>query len=178
MKTEKLYLASTGKEVKVGDQIKGHFCKDGITSVIVITLTDAIIPMLKTAGILVTTSPKTKESCTTLMPDIIQSIANRMGWKPQKVEGYLNAIDAMMPMAAFNIILREVAIILDQKYPDHINKSEKIFCISPLDGRIHEVCKAHIKNYRNFAAFRSIEDAKLACSLLREPLKEMFKSGE
>lgn len=178
MKTEKLYLASTGREVTVGDQIRGHFCKDGITSVFVITLSDAIIPILKAEGILVTTPPKTKMLSTPLMPSIIQRIANRTGWKPQKVEGCLNAVSTMMPTAAFNIILREVAVMLDQKYPDHINKSERIFCISPLDGRIHEVCKAHIKNYKNFAAFRSIEDAKLACSLLREPLKKLFTSGE
>ena len=178
MKTEKLYLASTGREVTVGDQIRGLFCKDGITSAIVITLSDAVIPMLKDAGILVTTPPRTKMPDAPSVSSIIQRIADRTGWKPQKVEGYLNAIDAMMPMAAFNIVLREVAIMLDQKYPDHINKSKRIFCISPLDGRIHEVCKAHIKNYRNFAAFRSVEDAKLACNFLRKPLKEMFKSGE
>lgn len=178
MKTEKLYLADTGEEVTVGDLIRGSFCKDGITSVIVFTLSDAIIPMLKAEGLLVTTPPKTKKSDAPSMSDVIQRIANRIGWKPQKVEDYLNAIYTMMPMAAFNLVLREIAIMIDQKYPDHINKSEKIFCISPLDGRIHEVCKAHIKNYRNFAAFRSIEDAKLACNLLRGHLKEMFKSGE
>jgi hypothetical protein len=43
-----------------------------------------------------------------------------------------------------------------------------------LDGRIYKVNKAHIKNYRNFAAFRSIEDAKTACKILREILKSMY----
>lgn len=175
MKTEKLYLASTGREVKPGDQIRGHFCKDGITSVTVITINDAVIPMLKAAGILVTTPPK---DCVPTVSTVTERFANRMGWKPQKVENYLNSVAEIMPMAAFNMVLREVAVMLDEKYPDHINKSEKIYCISPLDGRIHEVCKAHIKNYRNFAAFRTIEDAKLACSILREPLKDMFKSGK
>lgn len=175
MKTEKLYLASTGREVKPGDQIRGHFCKDGITSVTVITISDAVIPMLKAAGILVTTPPN---ATVPTVSTAIERIANRMGWKPQKVEGYLNAMADIMPMAAFNLVLREIAVMLDEKYPDHINKSEKIYCISTLDGRIHEVCKGHIKNYRNFAAFRTIEDAKLACGILREPLKEMFKSGK
>lgn len=174
MKTEKLYLASTGREVKLGDQIRGHFCKDGITSVTVITISDAVIPMLKAAGILVTTPPKDRVPT---VSTVIERLANRMGWKPQKVESYLNGAAEIMPMAAFNIILREVAVMLDEKYLGHINNSEKIYCISPLDGRIHEVCKAHIKNYRNFAAFRTIEDAKLACNILRGPLKEMFKSG-
>lgn len=175
MKTEKLYLASTGREVKIGDQIQGHFCRDGITSMTLITISDAVIPMLKAAGILVTTPPK---NSVPTVSAVIERLANRLGWKPQKVESYLNGVAEIMPMAAFNMVLREVAIMLDEKYPDHINKSERIYCISPLDGRIHEVCKGHIKNYRNFAAFRSIDDAKLACGILREPLKEMFKSGK
>ena len=175
MKTEKLYLASTGREVTYGDQIIGHFCKDGITSATVITISDAIIPLLKDAGILVTTPPK---DTGVTMSKVTKRIATRLGWKPQKVERYLDSVDEIMPMAAFNMVVREIAVMLDEKYPDHINKSEKIYCISPLDGRIHEVCKAHIKNYRNFAAFRTIEDAKLACSILRKSLKDMFKSGK
>ena len=175
MKTEKLYLASTGREVTYGDQIIGHFCKDGITSATVITISDAVIPLLKDAGILVTTPPK---DTGVTMSKVTKRIANRLGWKPQKVERYLDSVDEIMPMAAFNMVVREIAVMLDEKYPDHINKSEKIYCISPLDGRIHEVCKAHIKNYRNFAAFRTIEDAKLACSILRKSLKDMFKSGK
>ena len=175
MKTEKLYLASTGKEVNYGDQIIGNFCKDGSTSMIVITISDAVVPMLKASGILVTTPPKDTD---VTMYKAMERIANRLGWKIQKVKRYLNSVAEIMPMAALNMIVKEIAVMLDEKYPDHINKSEKIYCISSLDGRIHEVCKAHIKNYRNFAAFRTIEDAKLACSILREPLKDMFKSGK
>ena len=47
MKNEKLYLASNGKEVTYGDRIKGHFCENGVTSVIIATVTDATIPILK-----------------------------------------------------------------------------------------------------------------------------------
>lgn len=175
MEKEKLYLAGTGKEAVIGDQIRGHFKNGDITTVTIVTISDTTIPMLKEAGILVTT-PATHTIPT--VSQAIERIAKRLGWKPQKVEGYLNNMVAIMPMSAFNMVAREIAVMLDEKYPDHINKSEKIYCISPLDGRIHEVCKKHIKNYRNFAAFRSIEDAKIACGILREPLKEMFKSGK
>lgn len=175
MEKEKLYLASTGKEVAIGDKIQGHFVKGDVASVTVITISDTTIPMLKDAGILVTTP--TVHSVPTVS-QAIERIAERLSWKPQKVEGYLNTLATIMPMAAFNMVAREIAIMLDAKYPDHINKSEKIYCISTLDGRIHEICKKHIKNYRNFAAFRSIDDAKIACNVLREPLKEMFKSGK
>ena len=45
-----------------------------------------------------------------------------------------------------------------------------------LDGRITKANKAYIKNYRNFAAFRTIEDAKIACRIVKPILTEMFKS--
>lgn len=171
---EKLYLAINGKPVTKGDVIHLKSGREDIVSISAITVSDFTIPLLKEAGVIVTSPPSVAPSISAC----INRIADRMGWKPQKVERILNTTAEMLPMAAFNIMVREIAIALDAKYPDHINKSEKIFTISPLDGRIHEICKAHIKNYRNFAAFRTIEDAKLACSILREPLKEMFKSGK
>lgn len=104
----------------------------------------------------------------------IQKIADKKGWRFEKANGWLGSIEEINPSAALNIVLREIAVELDKKYDDHIEKSEKIFVISHLDGRIHEMPKAHIKNYRNFAAFRTIEDARIACSILRDHLKKMY----
>lgn len=105
-------------------------------------------------------------------------IADKKGWSVEKTVDWINSINEICPIAAFNIIVREIAIYLDKKYKDHIEKSENTYVISPLDGRIHSVAKKHIKNYRNFAAFRSIEDAKFACKILRDPLKHMFRSAK
>lgn len=108
---------------------------------------------------------------------ILHRIATKKGWRFEKVNGWLGSIYDTSPIAAFNIVAREIAVLLDEKYSDHIENSEKIFSISPLDGRIHELCKAHIKNYRNFAAFRTMEDAKIACAILKGPLKMMFSNN-
>lgn len=108
----------------------------------------------------------------------IQKIADRLGWKIEKVYNYLNNVDAILPSAAFSMVLREIAIELDKKYKDHINDSPEIYVISLLNGKITKATKAHIKNYRNFAAFRSIDDARIACRITKDILKEMFKSGE
>lgn len=104
----------------------------------------------------------------------VKKVAERNGWKPEKANGWLASIERVCPIAALSIVLREIAIELDKKYEDHIENCEKVFIISTLDGRIHEASKAQIKNYRNFAAFRTLEDAKLACSILREKLKSMY----
>lgn len=104
----------------------------------------------------------------------IESLAKKMRWKPEKMRGYLNTLWEINPSAAFSVLLKEIAIELDKKYKDHISNCKEFFIISTADGRIHKTLKAYIKNFRNFAAFRTEEDARIACRILRLELKEMF----
>lgn len=176
MNTKKFYLASTGKEIKMGDTIKGTYCKDGVTVETLITVSDATVPILKNMGI-IDICTITRNTIPTITA-VIERIASRLGWNTRKVKDVLSSISEIMPMAAFNILLREVALMLDEKYPDHISKSEEIYCISSLNGVIYKVEKPYIKSYKNFAAFRTIEDAKLACKILKVSLRVMFNSGK
>lgn len=187
---EKFYLKN-GKEVQIGDTLtkviktKHPLFGEG-TVVESVAVTKAAIPQLLKAGIISKSIGKVvKEAEEHEMEEkklslnyYIEKLAERLGWKVEKVYNYLNTIDSVYPAAAFSMVLREVAIELDKKYEDHIEKSPEIYVISMLDGRITKANKAHIKNYRNFAAFRSVEDAKFACSVTREILKELFKSGK
>lgn len=182
---EKIYLTN-GKEVQIGDtltkvsKVKDHFFGKG-TVVQHIVVTEDILPELLKLGI-VTTAKPTKSTVVEFevpmeLDYYIQKIAEKLGWKVEKVYNYLNSVDTILPAAAFSIVLREVAVELDKKYEDHIEKSPEIYVISMLDGRITKANKAHIKNYRNFAAFRTVEDAKIACSIVRDILKELFKNN-
>lgn len=180
---EKIYLPN-GKEVQIGDtltkvsKVKDPFFDKG-TIVQHIVVTKDILPELLKAGIVTTTKPAKSVVETEVPMELeyyIQKIAGRLGWKIEKVYNYLNSVDAILPVAAFSMVLREIAIELDKKYEDHIGKSPEIYVISMLDGRITKANKAHIRNYRNFAAFRSVSDAKTACSIVRDILKEMFKN--
>ena len=105
-----------------------------------------------------------------------KNIADRLGWHMSKVKNFIRMTFDCNIASGFSILLKEVAIELDKKYKDHINNCEELYIISTMDGRIHKVPRAHIKNFRNFAAFRTEEDAKIACRILKAPLKEMFKS--
>ena len=181
---EKIYLTN-GKEVQIGDtltkvsKVKDPFFGKGIVAQHIVVTKD-ILPKLLEAGIVTTTKPAKSVVETEVPMELeyyIQKIAERLGWKIEKVYSYLNSVDAILPVAAFSMILREVAIELDKKYKDHIEKSPEIYVISMYDGRITKVNKAHIKNYRNFAAFRSVNDAKIACSIVRDILKGMFKNN-
>ena len=181
---EKIYLTN-GKEVQIGDtltkvsKVKDPFFGKG-TIVQHIVVTKDILPKLLEAGIVTTTKPAKSVVETEVPMELdyyIEKIANKLNWKVEKVYNYLNNVDTILPAAAFSMVLREIAIELDKKYKDHIEKSPEIYVISLLDGRITKANKAHIKNYRNFAAFRTIEDAKIACTITRDILKEMFKNN-
>lgn len=189
-KTMKKFYLKNGKEVQVGDTITKviktkHPLLGEVTMVENVVVTEAALPKLIEKGIITTSlgsdfdvdKVKHAESHMNLHY-YVEKLAKKLNWKVEKMCNYLNTIDSVYPAAAFSMILREVAIELDKKYEDHIEKSPEIYVISMLDGKITKANKAHIKNYRNFAAFRSVEDAKTACSIVREILKELFKSGK
>lgn len=189
-KTMKKFYLKNGKEVQVGDTITKviktkHPLLGEVTMVENVVVTEAALPKLIEKGI-ITTSLGSDFDVDKVKPaeshmDLhyyVEKLAKKLNWKVEKMYNYLNTIDSVYPAAAFSMILREVAIELDKKYEDHIEKSPEIYVISMFDGKITKANKAHIKNYRNFAAFRSVEDAKTACSIVREILKELFKSGK
>lgn len=163
-----LYLKD-GEEVHIGDVlVKGDK---------LYVVDEEIIPILIEQGVLYT-----KESLSEKKKDdlafYINKVAQRFGWKPAKACNYLNTIDSRYPAAAFAMVLREIAIELDKKYEDHISNSPEIYSISLTDGKITKLYKSSIRSYKNFAAFRTIDDAKFACKVLREVLKDMFRDGK
>lgn len=187
-KTMKKFYLKNGKEVQVGDTITKviktkHPLLGEVTMVENVVVTEAALPKLIEKGIITTSlgsdfdvdKVKHAESHMNLHY-YVEKLAKKLNWKVEKMYNYLNTIDSVYPAAAFSMILREVAIELDKKYEDHIEKSPEIYVISMLDGKITKANKAHIKNYRNFAAFRSISDAKIACSIVKDVLKELFKN--
>lgn len=181
---EKYYLTN-GKEVKVGDTISNvktfihpMLGKIDVTECIVVT--KDTLPILEQAGVILKYK-KNKENTNEVPMELnyyIEKIAKRLNWKVEKVYNHLNNVDTVLPAAAFSMVLREIAIELDKKYTDHIQDSPEIYVISLFDGRIIKANKAHIKNYKNFAAFRSVDDARIACKITKDILKEMFSGSK
>ena len=183
------FILKNGKEVKIGDRlikrsvVDTHFFRGVHLQEVIVN--EKTLPELIKAGVLTQVDCTHGTDChcghctnNEVPMDInfyIEKIAARLGWKPEKVYNYLSNVDSILPAAAFSMVLREIAVELDKRYEDHIENSPEIYVISMLDGRITKANKAHIKNYRNFAAFRSVSDAKIACSIVRDILKEMFK---
>ena len=171
-------MAKRGKEINFGDKILIVGAVNTPVGIIkaqkIVTVTKELMSkFIKEGKVNVVEEKGTNK----IWSNAIESLSKKTNWKEEKLLNILATLHLANPWAATQIVLREIAIELDKKYDDHINKSEKIYAISPQDGRIHEINKKTVKNYKAFPAFRSIEDAKIACSLIREHLKSIFSNA-
>ena len=175
---KKFILADSGKEINFGDRIL--IIEDINTPLSVARVQRVAVVTKELMGKLIKDGKVNvveENSINKIWNDAIKSLAKKTNWKEEKLLNILATLHLANPWAATQMVLREIAIELDKKYDDHINKSEKIYVISPQDGRIHEINKKTVKNYKAFPAFRNIEDAKIACSLIREHLKSIFSNA-
>lgn len=161
---KKFIVANSGKEINFGDKI--------LVQRVAVVTKELMDKLIKDGKVNVVG----ERDINKIWNDAIRSLTKKTNWKEEKLLNILATLHLANPWAATQMVLREIAIELDKKYDDHINESEKIYAISPQDGRIHEINKKTVKNYKAFPAFRSIEDAKIACSLIREHLKSIFSA--
>lgn len=174
----KKYLNSEGNEIKVGTPIvcKVLSTETGRRTTELCVATEEVLDKAVADGVL--TVVNSTEGGTHLSIEFyVKHLAERIGWKMSNLVKYLDNLYKIYPTAVFQILLREVAIVLDQKYPDHIERSKEIWIISLATGEIGKVPenKRHlIKNFRNFAAFRTLDDAMAAKHILKVPMKELF----
>lgn len=105
----------------------------------------------------------------------IFNLAEKKGWEPKKMVRYIENLTKFSPAAAAMVLLREIAIDFDDKHDGHIEDSEEIWTISMLNGKVEQVDKSTVKNYRNFPAFRSKTEAKEAHAILSKRLRKMFR---
>lgn len=174
---KKFILADSGKEINFGDRI---LIVEDINTSLSVARVQRVVVTKELMGKLIKDGKVNvveENGINNIWNDAIKSLAKKTNWKEEKLLNILATLHLANPWTATQMVLREIAIELDKKYDDHINKSEKIYVISPQDGRIHEINKKTVKNYKAFPAFRSVEDAKIACSLIREHLKLIFSNA-
>lgn len=105
----------------------------------------------------------------------ILNLADKKGWEPKKMIKYIENLTKFSPAAAAMVLLREIAIDFDDAHEGHIEDSKEIWTISMLNGKVKQVDKSKVKNYRNFPAFRSKSEAKEAHAILSKRLRKMFR---
>ena len=173
---KKLIFVKTGKEVEMGKKVVfGMDSAYGFMPFYTVIVCEESVPFLIKEGVI----KEVEEEGTHVDPNFyIEHLAKRIHWNVDNLKKYLGNLYTIYPAAVFSILLREVAIVLDEKYDNHIKNSKEIYGISSLNGEITKVKDLNkIKNFKNFAAFRTLEDAKKAKQILAEPMKLLFKRG-
>ena len=151
----KEFVTKDGSRVKEGDKlVKAITTPLGVIPVDIITLDEKSIPELVKEGVL-TEVP----SVTLSIPYCVEHLAKRIKWNVENLVKYFDNLYRIYPAAVFSIVLRELAIIMDEKYPDHISNSEQIWAIRMTDGKIVQITSP-IKSFNNFAAFRTLDRGK------------------
>lgn len=170
----KLKLKQTGKEVKMGEKLIKVVELFGIpVSVAEIDVNETTLPDLIKQGIVVAEGSNSDINIT--IEGAVQHLANRIGWNRENLEKYFNNLYKISPAAVFEIVLKEVAILLDEKYPDHISNSKEIWVINKVNGEIQKLKDlSKIKSFQHFAAFRSLEDALVAKRVMAPALKDLY----
>ena len=170
----KLKLKKTGKEVKMGEKLIKVVNLCGIPIPIAqIEINKTTLPDLIKHDIVVAEGSDSDIDIT--IEGAIQHLANRIGWNKENLEKYFNNLHKISPAAVFEIILKEVAILLDEKHPGHISNSKEIWVINKVNGEIQKLKDlSKIKSFQHFAAFRSLEDALVAKRVMAPALKNLY----
>lgn len=170
----KLILKRTGKPVKKGEKLVKVVEVFGLPiPVDEVVLDDKTIPDLIKQGVIV--GEGADKGVDFDIPAAVVHLAERISWNSSNLDKYLDNLYRISPAAVFSVLLKEVAIMLDEKYPDHINRSKEVWVISTLDGEIKQIKELHkIKNFRNFAAFRSLDDALTAKKIMTPALQDLY----
>ena len=178
----RFFIKDTKEEVFLGKSLKITLSKDGVTQHIEANpCTPELMAYLINLGVVVTSSDKPKypnpHGISLSVKFYIAKLAKKMNLKFEVCESMLGYIASYSPMTVMSLLAKQISLELDQHYDGHIRDAEHIFVLSTVDGTITEIpAKARVEtNYRNFAAFRSLEDANLAYSILSNLYNEAFK---
>ena len=173
---KKLIFVETGKEVEMGKTLTlGMDSSYGFMPFYTVTVCEKSIPFLIEEGVIKEVEDEEPQVDSNFY---LEHLAKRIYWNVDNLRKYLGNLYTIYPTAVLSILLREVAIVLDEKYDNHIENSKEIYIISFLSGEISKVKDLNeIKNFKNFAAFRTLKDALIAKHILRDSMKQLFKRG-
>lgn len=179
---KKYYNPATKKEYALGDHVVfSTKSPEGATVTRSTPITKEILPLLLEVGLLKEKSDKPEllkqEDIPMDLMFYVNLLAQNKDWTLGKTVEFLNEVSSVHPHATFDILQMVIAKYLDEQYPDHIKNSPRIFGITSSNGKVVEVYKEDIANFCNFAAFRSPEDAGIACRILRDIKRYLFKKS-
>lgn len=161
------------EEVKIGDSITATRKTEYGQLTMTRTIDESILQELVEHGIVIKIDDSPKEQVLEIM-DLIEHLAKRVNWKTGNLKKYMENLLTINPVAVYQILLKECAIMLDNNYKGHISEVKKVYAISIIDGEIFEIDQSDGRNYTNVALFRTTREASIAKRTLMMIEAEVF----
>ena len=180
----KYYYADSDVEVKVGGPIDLHIKSSAGNITIQINKVDEkTLENLVKIGAIRKVSRMSgrkllaKEDIPMNLEFYVSKLEKQLGQESGFLTMLQKATWRIAPASVSDLLLMFIAKFLDEQYPDHIRESKELFGID-VEGRIVRLDPKRIKTFRTFAAFRSLDDARIACRILKPLSKKIFKGGK
>ena len=161
------------EEVRIGDSItatrKTEFGQLTITR----TINEDVLQELVEHGVVIKVDESPKEQALDIM-NVIEHLAKRVSWKTENLKKYMENLLTINPIAVYQTLLKECAIMLDNNHKDHISEVKKVYAVSIIDGEIFEIDQSDGRNYTNVALFRTAREACIAKRTLKMIEPEVF----
>lgn len=181
MKEKRFKIVSTGELVDFGDTIailKRAIIVPNAEKITFkkITLSKDNVRELIEDKIIESVNKNKKENEKNHIEDLFYSYANkafnRIGLNLKNKNDY-EIVDKMISYheaSAFLMILKEIALDLDNKYNNHILDEKNLWSISPLNFKIYPIkenCVWKDKKRMSLPLFRNLEDAQYAIDIVK-----------
>ena len=180
----KYYYADSDVEVKVGGPIDLHIKSSAGNITIQINKVDEkTLENLVKIGAIRKVSRMSgrkllaKEDIPMDLEFYVSKLEKQLGQESGFLAMLQKATWRIAPASVSDLLLMFIAKYLDEQYPNHIRESKELFGVD-VDGRIVRLNPREIKTFRTFAAFRSLDDARTACRILKPLRKKIFKGGK
>lgn len=183
----KKYFLNNGEEIEFGDIINATKDEGYKTTIITCIFDEDSIDFLKELGIVIEKDIEEKTtkkqensdrelvSMVSYLDYVLDYVANRIGASRVEAVEYLYSLEKINPLAVLTVYLKRISYRLNKKYNNTpIRELPKIYIISVYDGKVKAICPKDIKNLKNFAWFRSKEDAEFARQCVINLIEKMF----
>lgn len=177
---KRFFIKKTKEEVFIGKPLKISI-SNGVNfqNVTSNSCTAELMNYLISIGVVVSCDSHESDNTNKIPTSIeyyVAKLAKKLNAPFDACEAMLSIIANYSPFSVMTLLAKQISLELDHKYDGHIRDAEHVFALSSVDGTIGEV-SAKVRansNYKNFAAFRSVEDAKLAYSILESLYSKAF----
>lgn len=161
------------EEVRIGDSITATRKTEYGQLTITRTIDEDVLQELIEHGVVIKVDDNPKEQTLDIM-DLIEHLAKRVNWKTENLKKYMENLLTINPVAVYQTLLKEGAIMLDNNHKGHISEVKKVYAVNIIDGEIFEIDQSDGRNYTNVALFRTTREASIAKRALMMIEAEVF----